>query len=76
VAYVARDIALGEPVSIRVSLDGRDLTSLPAQSDLALAAGDGLSAPISGEFLRTGHYRFEYLVGSETIAGGEFDITP
>ena len=77
VAYVSRDIALGEPVSLHMTQDGQDAGHSGSRPDLVLAAGDCLAGPLRGEdTLVPAHYRFEYLVGSETIAVGEFDIAP
>lgn len=76
VAYPSRDVPAGEAVTLRVLSDGVELASLPQTFGSALGKGDCLSGSMPGDAFTPGHYRFEYLAGTETLAAGEFDVAP
>ena len=76
VAYPSRDVAAGEVLTLRVSQDGVEALSQPDTLDTALGKGDCLSGSMPGTAFAPAHYRFEYRAGSETLAAGEFDISP
>jgi len=72
-AHLTREVRTGEVVTFRVSQDGTEVASVPRTFD---AAGDCVSGSLPGALLTPGHYRVEYLAGSELLAAGEFDIQP
>jgi hypothetical protein len=69
--HLSRAIATGETVTARLLQDGSELQSVPRAFE---QGGDCItgSTPLSG--LSPGHYRLEYLVGSELLGAGEFDV--
>jgi hypothetical protein len=73
VAHLAREVRAAEVVTFRISLDGRQVASVPRTFD---ASGDCFGGTLPGELLTRGRYRVEYLVGAEPLASGEFDIVP
>jgi hypothetical protein len=72
VAHFAREVSAGEVVTFKVSQAGAEVASVPRTFD---AVGNCLGGTLPGG-LPPGHYRIEYLAGAESLAAGEFDITP
>jgi hypothetical protein len=72
VAHFTREVRTGEVVTFRVLQDGKELAAVPRAF---AAAGDCLGGALP-EGLPPGHYRIEYLAGSELLAAGEFDVGP
>jgi hypothetical protein len=70
--HLQRKVESGEVVAITISRDG---TVLSSGSEATTSAGDCMIGALPGD-APSGHYRIEYLVGTEVLASGEFDIKP
>jgi hypothetical protein len=76
IANPSQEVPAGEVVTMRVLRDGAEVSSEPLTFESAIATGNCISGPLPSDAFTPAHYRFEYLAGTDTLASGEFDITP
>ena len=69
--HLTREVAAGEVMTVRVLQDGAELESTERTFE---QSGDCLAGSVPASGFDPGHYRLEYLAGSELLASGEFDI--
>jgi len=70
-AHLARVVDSGTAVEIRVLQDGNEVGADSVSFD---TSGDCVVQSLSGAALTAGHYRVEYLAGTELLSVGEFDV--
>lgn len=70
-AHLAREVPAGQSVTVRVLRDGAEVesTALTFDEDAGCVTGSMPAATLG-----PGHYRLEYLAGSELLAQGEFSV--
>jgi len=69
--HLAREVPAGEVLTVRVLQDGAELESTDRTFQ---QSGDCITGSVPASGFAPGHYRLEYLAGSEELASGEFDI--
>lgn len=69
-AHLTRSVPAGSSITIRVLRDGAEIATDSVAFD---TTGDCIAQSLQGGALSSGHYRVEYLAGSELLASGEFD---
>ena len=69
--HLAREVPAGEIVTVRLLQDGAELESTARTFE---ESGTCLTGSVPASGFDPGHYRLEYLAGSEQLASGEFDI--